>query len=113
MRVTVWSHPYPWIGKGNRMLWNLDPTWMAIAVAIICIFSFILALGMNAVMGEDGFGPIGNTIVIAAGFLLTIFVANEWGYALRDLRVAAATGLGGSLLFLTALAIAKAALNRL
>ena len=95
------------------MLWNLDTGWLMLIVAIVGIFSFILAMGMHAIMGDDGFGPIGNMVIIACGFFLAIFVANQWGIRLADLKLAAATGLGGAFVCLATLAVAKAALNRL
>lgn len=95
------------------MLWNLDPGWLLIAFAVVGILSFIVAMALNAIMGEDGFGATGNAVVITAGFFLAIFVANHLGYRLIDLRMAVATGLGGAFACLALLAVMKAALNRL
>jgi hypothetical protein len=95
------------------MLWNLGSGWLLLAFVVVGIFSFILAMGLNAIMGEDGFGAVGNAVIITAGFFLAISVANHLGYRLTDLTRASVTGLAGAFLCLTALAALKAALNRL
>ena len=95
------------------MLWNLGADWLLIALAIVGILSFILALALNAIMGEDGFGATGNAVVITAGFFLAIFVANNLGYRLSDLKLALVIGLSGAFACLIVLAALKAGLNRL
>lgn len=95
------------------MVWNLDAGWLVMAVAVVGILSFILSLALNAIMGEDGFGAIGNALIITAGFFLSVFVANNLGYRLADLRAAIAVGMSGAFLCLTLLALAKALLGRL
>ena len=95
------------------MLWNLGAQWLLIALAVVGILSFILAMALNAIMGEDGFGATGNAVVITAGFFLAIFAANNFGYRLTDLKLAVATGLAGAFACLLVLAAMKAALNRL
>lgn len=95
------------------MVWNLEIGWLLTAFAVVVILSFIIALALNAIMGEDGFGATGNTVVIATGFFVAVFVANSLGYRLGDLRLAATTGLAGAYFLLFTLAAFKAALNRL
>lgn len=95
------------------MLWNLGFGWLLLAVAIVGILSFIIALALNAVMGEDGFGAIGNAVVITAGFFLTVFAANNFGYRLSDMTMAVAVGLSGAFACLSVLAVLKAGLGRL
>jgi hypothetical protein len=94
------------------MLWNLDSGWLLMAFAVVGILAFIVAMALNAIMGEDGFGATGNAIVITCGFFLSIFVANHLGYRLSDLRLAVVTGVGGAFACLAVLAAMKAALNR-
>ena len=95
------------------MLWNLGSEWLLMAFAGVGIMSFILAMALNAIMGEDGFGPVGNAVFITAGFFLSIFIANNFGFRLGDLKMAIAMGLAGAFACLTVLAVLKAALNRL
>ena len=101
------------VRKGNGMLWNLGTDWLLIAVAIVGVLSFIVAMGLNAIMGEDGFGATGNAVIITAGFFLAIFSANSFGYRLTDLKLAVAAGLIGAFACLAVLIALKAALNRL
>jgi len=95
------------------MVWNLDASWLVMAVVVVGILSFILSLALNAIMGEDGFGPTGNAFIITAGFFLSVFVANHLGYRLTDLRSAIAVGMSGAFFCLTVLALAKALIGRL
>jgi hypothetical protein len=95
------------------MLWNLDASWLMMAVAVVAVLSFMLGSVLNGVMGDDGFGPTGNMLVITAGFFLSIFTANSWGVSLRDLVMAVGVGLGGAFLCLFGLALLKAGLSRI
>ncbi|HEV7254192.1 MAG TPA: hypothetical protein VGN97_13995 [Mesorhizobium sp.] len=95
------------------MIWNLDAAWLLMAVAAVMVMAFFFGTALHAVMGEDGFGPNGNMILFTAGFMGAIVVANLYGVSLRDLKLAAATGLGGAFSAIGALALAKAGLTRL
>lgn len=95
------------------MLWNLDFSWLMMAVAIVAMLSYMFGLALDGVMGSDGFGPLGNTVIVTAGFFLGIFAANSYGITLRDLTLAIGAGLGGAFLSLGLLAGCKAGLNRL
>lgn len=94
------------------MLWNLGVEWLLIAVAVVAILSFIVAMALHAVMGEDGFGATGNAVIITIGFFLTLFVADNVGYRMDELTFATATGIFGAFTCLIVLAMLKAALNR-
>lgn len=94
------------------MLWNLGVEWLLIAVAVVAILSFIVAMALNAVMGEDGFGATGNAVIITIGFFLTLFVAENAGYRMDELTFATATGIFGAFACLIVLAALKAVLNR-
>lgn len=95
------------------MLWNLGAGWLLMAIVVVGILSFILAMALNVFMEEDGFGATGNALIIASGFFLTVFVANNLGYRLSQLDQAAVVGLVGAFACLTALTLLKAAINRL
>ena len=99
--------------KGNGMLLNLDPGWLLLALAVVGIVAFIVSMALNAVMGEDGFGAIGNAVIITTGFFFTVFMANNLGYRISDVTMAVTVGLSGAFGCLAMLALAKAALNRL
>ena len=95
------------------MVWNLDPGWLLLAVAIVGILAFIMAMALHAVMGDDGFGAIGNSLIITSGFFLTVFMANNFGYRLADVTTAVSVGLAGAFGCLAGLALLKAGLARL
>lgn len=95
------------------MFWNLDPMWLALLVIVVSILSFLVALALNAVMGDDGFGVGGNTAVITAGFFGGIVLADWFGFRFRDMGHVIAFGLCGALACMLVLAALKAALSRL
>ncbi len=95
------------------MLTNLDPTWMMMAFVIVAILSFIFGMALDGLMGSEGFGPIGNTFVVTAGFFLGIFAANLYGIHFYDVKMAVATGLCGAFGSLAVLAAIKAGLARM
>ena len=95
------------------MLWNLDTGWLIMAVAVVGILSFIVAMALNVFMGEDGFGATGNAVIIATGFFLSIFLANNLGYRLNDLQRATTVGVLGAFACLSILTLLKAGLARL
>ncbi|HET9535447.1 MAG: hypothetical protein ABWY13_13395 [Mesorhizobium sp.] len=95
------------------MLWKLDPAWLMMAAALVTVLSFFFGSIMDAIMHEDGFGPVGNMAVIAAGFFAAILLVNYNGFAMPNLTVAMGTGLSGAFLILAALALLKAGLARL
>jgi hypothetical protein len=95
------------------MLMNLDPTWMMMGFAVVAILSFIFGMALDGLLGTEGFGPIGNTVVVTAGFFLGIFSANLYGIHFYDLKMAVATGLVGAFACLGVLAVIKAGLARM
>lgn len=95
------------------MLMSLSFIWMALAVASVVILSFVLGLLLDAVVGEDGFGAVGNTVVLATGFFLTIAVFNHFGHAFHDLRLGIVYGIAGACAAIAALAVLKAVAARL
>jgi hypothetical protein len=95
------------------MLMNLDPTWMMMSFTVVAILSFIFGMALDGLLGAEGFGPIGNTVVVTAGFFLGIFVANLYGVHFYDLKMAVATGLVGAFACLGVLAVIKAGLARM
>ncbi|PWK63312.1 hypothetical protein [Aminobacter sp. AP02] len=93
------------------MLWNLDPGWLMMAVAFVAVMSFFFGAALDAIMKEDGFGPTGNMMLFTTGFFGAVLVANSYGISLRELSLATAWGLGGAFIFISVLALLKAALG--
>lgn len=94
------------------MLWNLEPSWLMMAVASVIVMALFFGSALHAIMRDDGFGPIGNMVLFTAGFFIAIVAVNSWGVNLRDLTRAMATGLGGAFVVIATLAILKGVLAR-
>lgn len=94
------------------MIWNLEPGWLMMAVATVAVLSLFFGSALDAIMREDGFGPIGNMLLFTFGFFMAIIVANTYGVNLRDLKMAVAYGLGGAFLTVSVLALIKAGVGR-
>jgi hypothetical protein len=95
------------------MIWNLDFGWLVLMVGCVTILAFILAMGLDALMGREGFGPVGNAFVLSSGFFLAIFLANTLDYNLADMTWGAGVGIAGAFVSLVSLAFAKGLLSRL
>jgi len=94
------------------MLWNLEAGWLMMAVALVAVVAFFFGAALDAIMREDGFGPVGNMLVLTAGFFGAILGANLYGIELDDLTIAMAVGLGGAFVAVMLLALMKAGLAR-
>lgn len=95
------------------MLWNLDPAWLMMAVAVVLVAAVVLGSALDAIMRDDGFGPIGNMIVFAGGFFAAILLVNVYGISLRDLTLATVTGFVGAFVSFAILMLLKAGAARL
>ncbi len=95
------------------MIWNLDISLLLGAVTIVTIVAFFLGYMLDGVMGSDGFGAVGNTVIITAGFFIGVLTYNNYGFAIADIREGTVVGLVGSFIALAGLGVGKGALNRL
>lgn len=95
------------------MIWNLGAGWLVMAIAVVAIVSFILSLALDAIMRRDGFGPIGNAVVITGSFFLSLYLVNLYGIRFRDVAEAVMMGIGGAFICFFVLALCKVVLNRL
>ncbi|PZO77666.1 MAG: hypothetical protein DI629_14070 [Mesorhizobium amorphae] len=95
------------------MIWNLPPEWLTMAVAAVMVLSFFFGTALHGIMGEDGFGPMGNMVLITLGFFVSIIAANSYGIPLRNVTWAVGTGLGGAFGLVAVLALLKAGIARL
>lgn len=95
------------------MLLNLGFMWLAMAGATVAIVSFILAIALNAVGGEEGFGATGNAAVMVTGFFAGIYIANMLGYRLADVRQGIPVGVGSAFALFGFLVVLKAVMRRL
>lgn len=95
------------------MLLGLESSWLMMVVATVAIVAYIFSLGMDALMKSDGFGPIGNAVVIGTGFFLAILSANAYGIRFDGLIPATLTGLAGAFAVFMTMALVKAGLERI
>ncbi|MCV0394407.1 MAG: hypothetical protein K5872_15790 [Rhizobiaceae bacterium] len=94
------------------MITHLAGGWLLMVIATIAILSFLLGLIVDAIAEEDAFGPIGNSMVIMAGFHLGVFSAREYSSLFDRIEAAAIAGLFGALIALCTLSLMKAGLQR-
>jgi energy-converting hydrogenase Eha subunit C len=80
------------------------------AVALVAVISVFFGAIMDAIMRDDGFGPVGNMMLITAGFFASILLADYSGIAMAGLTLAAVAGLSGAFVTLAVLALFKAGL---
>ena len=94
------------------MFGYMDTDMLVMVTLIIGIAGFFGGLAMNGVLEEDGFGLIGNMLILVAGAAIGI----QFGSAIRlpfESTIAdAVRAVGGAFLCLTALAFAKNLLGR-
>ena len=50
------------------MLMKLDTSWLIFALVAVTMIAYILSLGLDAAMKDDGFGAVGNAVIITAAF---------------------------------------------
>jgi H+/gluconate symporter-like permease len=95
------------------MLMNLDPGSLAIVGAAVLVVAFIFGSICDAVMGDDGFGPVGNMLLFFAGFVVSIMAAKAYGIHFHDTARTIGTGFGGALGGIAILALLKASFRRI
>jgi len=95
------------------MLWNLAPIWLAMAITMVVILTFMVGLAVDALVDDDAFGPVGNMVVMTGGFFVVIVAANHQGIAFHSLGQAVSAGLVGAFAMISLLSLVKAGLARL
>ena len=107
------------------MFFFMDTQTQLFLFTSILLCSFFLANAMHGVLGKDGFGVIGNLIVIATGFYIGLWLGRYYGLSIRDFEIGVEpgdqpgceigvlAGLTGSFMSLLSLSVMKALLNRL
>lgn len=95
------------------MLFELGTFGLVVAVGAVCVFGYMFGTALDSLIGEDGFGALGNMIVLVGGFFVSILVANRFGYKLDTPLLACVVGLIGSFCALSSLTLVKAGIARL
>lgn len=95
------------------MLSNIDTTSLTVALIALMAVALVFGTVLNAIVRENGFGPVGNAVLFAAGFAGAAYLAESYRIAGADFRLVTAWGIGGAFLLFSVLALAKAGLARL
>ncbi len=95
------------------MLLELDTIWIVLAIATVAIVSYIVGVFFDGLMKDDGFGAVGNMLVMTGGFFAAVLGANARGTDFDTLGTGAAAGLAGAFAAMALLGLAKAGLSRL
>ncbi len=95
------------------MFFALDTSTQLFLFTTVALASFFLANAMDGVLGPDGFGVIGNQVIIIAGFYLGIWFGRHYGFFSTNIKIAVICGLTGAFVTMCLLCILKALLNRL
>lgn len=91
---------------------GLEPGFL-IALCAVAVISVVFGSILNAILQEDGFGPVGNALILLVGFYISVVVAKSQGLPMRDITLAMATGLGGGFACFALLALLKGGITRL
>jgi hypothetical protein len=94
------------------MIWNLDTSWLLMAVATVVVLSFFFGSALDYLMRDDGFGSTGNMMIVSTGFFLGIVSANRQGYDLHEMHLAVLVGLAGAFVCLGTMTLLKAMIAR-
>lgn len=95
------------------MLAKISIEWLVMAFGAVSVLSFMLSLGLNVIIGKDGFGPFGTMFILTGGFFGSIAAANWWGIRMVDMQMGVFTGVAGAFLFLFTLLMLKALAARI
>lgn len=95
------------------MLPNVDPVLLSLGFIAVAAIALFFGAVLDAVMHENGFGPTGNAVLFAAGFVGAIYVAHShYDMGAAELRPMAACGFGGAFALFSVLALLKAGMAR-
>ena len=95
------------------MLGGLSIEWSMIFAVLALMGGFVVGQGMHAVMGPQGFGSVGNMIVLATGFYIGLMGFEATHLPSDALELRFAFGVGGAFLSLFVLAVLKRILIRI
>jgi hypothetical protein len=92
---------------------KLSVYWLSFAVITVAVISYFVALTIDGVFGKDGFGTIGNMVVLTTGFFGGIIVYESLGYYLTSFQISTFVGVGGALATFMVMAFLKLILDKL
>ena len=82
------------------------------AVIVVSMLSYLFGYALDRIMENDGFGPVGNMLILVICFFGGIYLANMYGYRFRSIPYAVAAGGTAGFICLAFLALLKGLLYR-
>ena len=94
------------------MLSTVDASTMAITATVLVMVALVFGTVLNAIVGENGFGPTGNAVLFALGCAAGTYLARRQGVDLHDFRLACAYSFGCATILFGAVVLIRAGLAR-
>lgn len=93
------------------MLGFMETELFIALVAMVCIMSYFVGTFMDSLLEGDGFGTLGNMMLLIAGTLLGFYFCDNYVYGTNPVNFAL-VGISGGFLCLAVFSLSKAVLNR-
>lgn len=91
------------------MLFGLSASVLVLMVAV-SMCAFFVSMSMDGIIGDRGFGVIGNMVILSVGFYLGHQAATSLGLPHADIILTTLAGMTGSFLALSVLSVVKSRL---
>lgn len=95
------------------MLDSLSLYEMIAFATVVFISTYFLGTFLHEIVGAEGFGIVGNAVVLTGGVFLGLYISAEYGIPQRDYPLLAMCGVAGAFGTLVTLIITKMGLRRL
>lgn len=92
---------------------SVDTNTLMVLGLALAACGFFGGLAMNGVLEDDGFGVVGNMVILIAGALIGIYLGGFVRLPLDGMTAEAVRAVSGAFICLTALALLKNFLARL
>lgn len=95
------------------MLDSLSLNELIVFAIVVFIATYFLGTFLHEIVGAEGFGIVGNAVVLTSGVFLGLYVSAEYGIPQRDYPLLAICGIAGAFATLVTLIVTKMGLRRL
>ena len=94
------------------MIQYLDSDMLLFVLAAICVASYFTAIATDGVLGGDGFGVIGNMLILMTGAIIGLFSLDYVDVPLQGHVAGAVAAISGGFIILTVMSLIKNILSR-
>lgn len=94
-------------------MFEMDTSTLMVFGLVLAACGFFGGLAMNGVLEGDGFGVVGNMVILIAGALIGIYLGSAVRLPLEAMTADAVRAVSGGFVCLTTLALLKNLLSRL